>query len=573
MSPPELPARYYHLLDAGIERVEKMLDAAPAPTLEALEAAPGCRHFPSALLMAAVPYAHPHPANRRKGDARLLALARRVGDLLVEEHARGRYASRLDHHRDIYMWLEAYRLLERELGEERRAAWQKALLENLAPLAASVEERREYPRYQAPFISTSPNHYALWASTLYLGARVFTRPEWERLAAQVLHRFAAEEQAPDGYWGEHNDAGPTTGYDYLTCTGVALYWEHSQDPAALEALRHSTRFHSHYTYPDGTPVETINDRNRYWGVSMWGHFGFSHFPEGRRYAEFLTRRFAPDLAMLDWPGSAAPQKEGPPRHYEGVDLESLGRIAQNALYYHEGELAPIPLDQPCFVYQMEVPAGIRKHGPWVVCLSGLIDPPTTNRFFLDRQGHVSVFHEKTGLIVTGANSKRQPELATFVETTGGRAVHTPISSRLEMNDQGDHLALAYNSFFAVLEIAPGPEAQLALRIRITPTGRIAEARLTLQLVLKPGQPLETGTGLKSMVDETRIDWSEAELKGSLRHHGWALRLPAGAGLSWPRYPFNPYLDGPETALARAVGTVTVPLGPGAQEIPFVFEVE
>jgi hypothetical protein len=28
---------------------------------------------------------------------------------------------------------------------------------------------------------------------------VFANPEWEALGARVLHRFAAEEQTPDGY--------------------------------------------------------------------------------------------------------------------------------------------------------------------------------------------------------------------------------------------------------------------------------------------------------------------------------------------------------------------------------------
>ena len=38
---------------------------------------------------------------------------------------------------------------------------------------------------------------------------------------------------PDGFWGEFTDNGPATGYNYLTLCCVALYWEHSRDPAAL----------------------------------------------------------------------------------------------------------------------------------------------------------------------------------------------------------------------------------------------------------------------------------------------------------------------------------------------------
>src|SRR5215470_13792142 len=83
-------------------------------------------------------------------------------------------------------------------------------------------------------------------------------------------------------------------------------------------LRRGTEFHTHFTWPDGTPVEVVNDRNRRWGVDPWGHFGFSRFPDGRRYVEFLTAFFQ------DGQGG----------------LEMLGRIAQNALYFHEGPAVP-----------------------------------------------------------------------------------------------------------------------------------------------------------------------------------------------------------------------------------------
>ena len=82
-------------------------------------------------------------------------------------------------------------------------------------------------------------------------------------------------------WSNH-------GYDHITFTQVALYWEYTHDPVALEALRRGTDFHIRFTYRDGIPVETINDRNRYWKLNSWGHFGLSNFADGRRYAEFLT---------------------------------------------------------------------------------------------------------------------------------------------------------------------------------------------------------------------------------------------------------------------------------------------
>ncbi|MDR3677978.1 MAG: hypothetical protein P4N24_21035 [Acidobacteriota bacterium] len=542
----ELPSQYFRLLNVGIAQVEQVLAAEPSADLQTLEARPGWRHFPSAILTAAVLYTQKNPANPRFSNVKTLATALAIGDLMAGEQERGQFMTRLDYHRDTYMWLEAYRLLQGKLGEERRARWQRDILEILTPLAADVAQRQDFPWYASPYLGTSPNHYALWSSTIYLAGIVFGNEAWQKLGAKVMHRFAAEEQTPDGYWGEHSHRGPTTGYDYLTSTGVALYWEHSHDPAALEALRRSTEFHMYFTYPDGMPVETVNDRNRYWEPSTWGQFGFSHFPPGRRYSEFLTSFF----------------KEG------DVRLEDLGRLAQDALYYHPGPGTAIPQEQSRSLRVMTVPAGIRKVGPWVICLSGIIDTSTTNQFYLDRQAGLSVFHQGQGLIITGANSKRQPELATFSEKIGEQFFAMPVSSKLEMTSGRDRLTLAYNTFFSVLEATVLSDKQLRLRFNVTPRGSIDNSQLNLQLCMKVGQSIETGVGTKLVLGSTRIDLSSQDLGGWIHYPGWKMRIDAPAQLTWPVYPYNPYANAPETTLEHAVAVLSVPLrGSGSESSP------
>ena len=114
---------------------------------------------------------------------------------------------------------------------------------------------------------------------------------------------------------------------------------------------------------------------------------------------------------------------------------------------------------------MKVPAGIRKTGPWTVCLSGLIDAPIDSQFTLDRQGHLSIYHEKLGLIITGANSKHQPELATFLEKTKDSVTTIPLSSRLRMSDERDRLGLGYSTFFAEAEVPPPDRRAAAVPLR------------------------------------------------------------------------------------------------------------
>ena len=584
----DLPGAYFRIMQVGIKQVQEQLTGGGAADLQTLESGDQ-RHrlFPHLILVAAVLYIKSDPSNPLYQDPKMLSLSIKIGDLLAAENERGGYEKRLNSDRDTYMWLEAYRLLEKQLGTERRRRWRQALEANIAILAADSAEREDFPGFQSPFIGTSPNHLSLWASTVYLAGRVFGNTDWEKLGARVMHRFAVEEQSADGFWGEHERSLPTPGYDYTTYSGMALYWEFSQDLAALDALRRGLDFHKFFTYPDGTPVEVLDDRNRFTRVAGWGRsassnkpgetqpsgandesaskgqFGFSNFPDGRRYAEFLTSFF----------------QEG------SLAYEDLGRVAQNALYYHPGPQSPIPQDLFQYSHELTVPAAIRKSGPWVVCLSGLISTQAvTNQFYHDRQGHLSVFHEKLGLIVTGANSKHQPELATLSERLLGQVFHMPLSSRLKMDEGQDRLSLAYNTFFVDLYVVSPSERELRFRFAVTgkdepPT----EGQLTLQLCLKPGEMLETAAGKKLALSAERLELEPSAIGGWIRHHGWMLKTDPHARLAWPIYPHNPYTNSPEKNPGNAVGALSVPLElkqqperdirPGEQEINFSLQVD
>lgn len=532
-----LPGAYFERMAKSVAFVQEKLDA-NGPNLRALEAGGGGTHFPYAILSPAVLYAKKHSANPDYGNPKMLAQAIVIGDLLAAASEERFFETRLDSDWDTYMWLEAYRLLKGELGAEREARWRREILHNVDIVDQWARPRKDFPWYATPYIGTSANHYALYAMNLFLAGKVFEKPEMEALGRHIYRRFVTVEQAEDGYWGEHSRNGPTLGYNHLTTTAVALYSEHSDDPDAIRALRKATDLHKWFTYFDGTSVHVVDDRNRYGHDGSAGTFGFSRFPDGRRLAEMQADTLSTD-----------------PRP------SNLGWIAQNVLYYHEGPRAPIPQDEERGYRQLHITAGMRKAGPWMIALSGIIDTPTPlNRFYLDRQGNVEVFHKELGLIINGANSKRQPELATFVEKKSGITMHMPMSSRLQMTPEGDRLSLAYERFFGDLEI-PEPSAN-EVKLTFNITGKYdppEEARLALQICLHPGEELVTGAGRRFVIGADPLDLDAAALGGEIRHHGWKLRLDPGTRFVWPVYPYNPYRDAVETTLDHAVATVTVPL--------------
>jgi hypothetical protein len=181
-----------------------------------------------------------------------------------------------------------------------------------------------------------------------------------------------------------------------------------------------------------------------------------------------------------------------------------------------------------------------------------------------------VFHSRLGLIITGANSKNQPELATFREKIAGEIFYLPQSSRLQMAGAADRLSLAYNSFFSDLFVKP-PESKLNLRFVITGKGKPPEeAFATLQLVFKAGETLTTAKK-RLVLSADPVHLSPADIGGWIRRHGWTLQVDPNATLDWPVYPFNPYANARETTLDHAVGALSVPLQlrsePGRYVIP------
>jgi hypothetical protein len=208
-----------------------------------------------------------------------------------------------------------------------------------------------------------------------------------------------------------------------------------------------------------------------------------------------------------------------------------------------------------------------------MCLSGIISTQAqTNRFYLDRQGHLSIFHEKLGLVVTGANSKRQPELGTFSERFDGVVNALPVSSRLVTSEDGDELALAYNTFFAEMNFHPA-SGSFAFDVDITPRSKGDSRQFALQFYLKPGQFLETQSGVSVLLSDRDLQLTPDQIGGWIRHNGWTFQVPAGTRLEWPVRPFNPYANGPESSIEHAVGVLTKPLSGERETLSYRLEID
>ena len=62
-----------------------------------------------------------------------------------------------------------------------------------------------------------------------------------------------------------------------------------------------------------------------------------------------------------------------------------------------------------------------------------------------------------------------------------------------------------------------------------------EAQLAIQLVLSPGELLETGKA-RVMLGPDRGERGPDDVAGLVRHRGWSLRIDSPARLVWPVFP-------------------------------------
>src|SRR5262249_16301679 len=108
----QLPGDYFKLMEAEVK---------------ALQTETTLKTNPGAMFAAAVLYAKEHSANPSFHDKKKLELALALGDLYAGQSEKDTAENKQDYEWEIHFWLDLYRLLEAELGPERRTRWRKEI--------------------------------------------------------------------------------------------------------------------------------------------------------------------------------------------------------------------------------------------------------------------------------------------------------------------------------------------------------------------------------------------------------------------------------------------------------------
>lgn len=472
----------------------------------------------------AVAYATKHADNPYYKSPELLEVITKAGDALIEDaDDRGMWVFRKKDGStwgDIWMpwtysrWIRTFALVQDDMPPDRRKAWQDALTLGYSGISRSA----------LGGVHNIPTHHAMG---LYIAGKTLQRPEWCRQAADFMMKVVAA-QSEGGYWSE--GVGPVVAYDFVYVDAVGTYYAVSGDDRVLPALKKAARFHRYFTYPDGTNVETVDQRNPYHDTLALGNVGFTFTPIGRTW---LANQWARQRGILD------------------ADL-----MASLILYGEEGPVADAASEDTFLLNEGDADrAAVIRQGPWFVCLSAYTAPIVKSRWTQDRQNFVSIYHDQAGLILGGGNTKLQPGWSNFTvgdtsllrHTRGdenpdfipkGSLVHVPSSAKL-LAAPVPGLELTYGPETCRIQVRILDDRKLEYQLESTAkSGKPVAAHLTL--LPRLNTPLETAAGTKTVLGEDPLELTPKQLGGSVTHAGCRMYLPPAATLHWPVLPHNPY---------------------------------
>jgi len=476
----------------------------------------------------AVAYARQGEGNKYYKDKQLLETVMKAGDALIADADKdGKWVFRKKDGSEwgkIWMpwtysrWVRAFMLIRDDMPPDRRAAWEKALTLGYDGIA----------RGQLGHVHNIPAHHAMG---LYFAGRALDRPEWCEKAADFMKKVVGA-QFEGGYWSE--DAGPVVRYNFVYIDALGTYYSASGDQRVLPAIEKAIRFHSMFTYPDGSIVETIDERNPYHDGVHPANAGFTLTPAGRALLHTLWAKLGKEPLSSDLiAGLLIHGQEGP------MDPSLLNSSGSLEVMTEKG------LDR----------AAVLRRGPWYVCVSAYTAPIPKSRWHQDRQNFVSIFHEKAGLIIGGGNTKLQPVWSNF--TVGDMALlqhkpgdekpdflpkgplfHVPSEARLIREPQLG-LDLTYGKQVCRIRIQPKDDRRLDL-ILSAPGVENGPGAAHLTLLPHMKKPLETAGEQSATLGDASIAWTPAQVAGGVSHGAVRLLVPDTASLFWPALPHNPY---------------------------------
>lgn len=434
----------------------------------------------------------------------------------------------------IYYLLCALELVERDgLGTVEMRARLRIVVQG----GTDVLHRHFLQRYAKPPTHFPGNHETWHGLLFYRAGNYFSQSEWSRYGHDFIVNWVLPYQSADGYWPEGQ--GIVVGYSCVTAHAVSIFAELAGNEAAHRAVEKAIGFHGYFKLPDGSDAITPDVLMRYHKKPV-AFFppGFIHSPKGQ------------ELAMLGMRSMRGYLQE------YGVNdngAQQVAFLASSCEWLFRSDVV-VENKQPDV--SGTLPVAKVQDEKWVGFASWQIVPEwTANRFVLDSQNFIELWHAEAGYLVGTGNSKFMPRFSTLRRVDQGRAYVPDRARGQQTGPQSAVVCYGFGEDEVEVELSLHDGA-CEVAVQTTKCSSHAHYEFALMLAFQPGETIAIN-GREETLSPSRLVRSEQ----SFQWRGLNWGASADSVLEYPIVPHNCYtkdgLPHPSDYVARWSVNVTL----------------
>ncbi len=434
--------------------------------------------------------------------------------------------------RHIGEWLVYYQL-EALRHPESSVTAPESLITRLRAVVQGATAR-VYAEFKARYTSDSkefPGNHAVWHGLLFAAAGAyFQRNEWTDFSRDFMRRHVLPYQDAAGCWQEAN--GIVVGYSLVTALAVSLYAELTDDAAARNAVVRALGLHDYFLLPDASNAVIADVRMRRHGVpSVCFPPGFIKSEHGGNLVVTVIERMRMQLRS------------------HGVHDNSAQAFAFFGsfcewLFGPTAKLASMATDwQP--------PSTVARvgQGVWRGYLTWQMVPEWgANRFVLDGQNFLELWHDEAGYLAGTGNSKFMPRFSTLRRIDQGRA-YVPDSATGERISESQATACYAFGTDRITVALTIDDAATTITVKSEKQESGATYEFGLLLAFRPAELIHAARKQYEVEPATLI-----QLGREFEWRGLHWIAPNGARVEYPLVPHNSYtqdgLPDPDDYVAR-----------------------
>jgi hypothetical protein len=198
---------------------------------------------------------------------------------------------------------------------------------------------------------------------------------------------------------------------------------------------------------------------------------------------------------------------------------------------------------------------IDRKKDWTVSMCCLTQEVLGNRWILERQNLISIFHHKKGLIVGGGHSISQPELSCFNVISQGKLDY--LHSAGSVNPDDNTMSLKYGQYICCIKLFHSSDGGVEIEYSCEGLKETDRVYVNIPLMNNLNENMDL-VGEKIILDE-RMHSKFIDKNEFIKFRGVDIALNKDASFIYPILPYNSYKQEQKRVLTETFAVIRVEL--------------